>query len=112
MSNELCNVTRHPLATERSMPAATDVTEHETEFQLIVEMPGLEREQVEISVENRHLTVRGENAAKTRAYSREFRLSAAVDPTSIHAEMDRGLLTLHLPKAASEVQRNIPISNN
>ena len=38
----------------------TDVTENEKEIEITVEMPGLERKDVEISVEDNLLTIRGE----------------------------------------------------
>jgi len=95
---------------------AMDIVENEKELTLIVELPGLEKKDVEISVEEGVLTLRGEkveerkeNGAEKKYYlfermfgsfNRTFTLPRFVDANLIAAEFDKGVLKIHLPKTA------------
>jgi len=95
---------------------AMDIVENEKELTLIVELPGLEKKDVEISIEEGVLTLRGEkveerkeNGAEKKYYlfermfgsfNRTFTLPRFVDANLIAAEFDKGVLKIHLPKTA------------
>ena len=103
------------------MPNA-DVFETEDTLTVVLEMPGVDRENIAISVENGLLTVEGRiNFAKYEGlqpvyseynvgpYRRSFRLSSRVNQDKISAEMRDGVITLVLPKAEEAKPRRIEV---
>lgn len=102
---------------------ATDI--HETEDALIVtvEMPGVEKDGVNVTLEKRELTIDGhcrpfvpEGYALTHAeyregdFQRTFTLSDSIDGGAIKASMKDGVLTLTLPKAKPEPSKTISVT--
>jgi len=105
------------------MPAV-DIQETETEFKFIAELPGLNKDNVEITLENNLLTLSGgrefsdEEEQKNyhrieRAYgtfSRSFTLPSQVDSSKVDAHFADGLLTVTVPKSEESKPRKIKIS--
>lgn len=103
-----------------------ELGETEKEIRITAELPGLDEKDVEITVEEEALTLRGEKRAevedKDRGYSersygrfeRCVRLPRAVDRDQARATFRNGVLTVTLPKtkAAKENVRRIPINGN
>jgi HSP20 family molecular chaperone IbpA len=103
---------------EETVPArvflpAADIYETPNELKVILEMPGVDKSNVDVRVEDGVLTVEGRlDFSKYRElqplyteynighYSRSFRLSTKIDQSKIGAEMKDGVLTLALPKVA------------
>jgi HSP20 family molecular chaperone IbpA len=93
-----------------------DIVDSEKELVLVAELPGLEKKDVEIAIEDGVLTLRGEkleekkeNGAEKKYYlfertfgsfNRTFTLPRFVDANKISAEFDKGVLKIHLPKTA------------
>jgi HSP20 family protein len=89
-----------------------DIFEEADFIRLVAELPGVKPENVNISVENNVLTIKGtkeqaveEKAEKVHryertygAFERTFTLPATVDPNKIKATYEHGLLTVLLPK--------------
>ena len=103
------------------MPA-TDIYEAEDALTVILEMPGVEKSNVKIHVEDGALNVEGRlELAKYRGlqplyteynighYSRSFRLSSKIDQSKIAAEMKDGVLSLKLPKIEEAKPRTIQV---
>ena len=102
-----------------------DVTEDEKEIEITVEMPRLERKDVQISVEDNMLTIRGEKESKSeqkddrknvhlaeRSYGvfyRVLQLPTGVDPSSIKATMANGVLRLTITKPAKSQPQKIEV---
>jgi HSP20 family protein len=108
-------------ATRAFMPNA-DVFETEDDLTVVLEMPGVDRENINITVENGLLTVEGRiNFGKydglqplyseynVGPYRRSFRLSSRVNQEKISAEMRDGVITLVLPKAEESKPRRIEV---
>lgn len=90
---------------------------------LVAEMPGAEREDVELNVDKGVLTISGNGTRPpaldtcdrtytgfvTGDYFRAFALSDEVDRDAIEAQMDNGLLVVRLPRAAEASTRKIEI---
>jgi HSP20 family molecular chaperone IbpA len=89
---------------------------------MLLEMPGVDRENIEISVENGLLTVEGKiNFSKYEGlqpvyseynigpFRRTFRISSRIDQDKIKAEMQGGVITLVLPKAEEAKPRRIDV---
>lgn len=104
----------------------TDVVETEKEIRVIVEMPGLKRDHIEIDVENNVLTIRGEkreertegeqgrwHLAERRygTFSRSFVLPRDVDAENIQAGFADGVLTVTVPKSEKARRRRIEIGS-
>ncbi len=89
-----------------------DVRENDKEFQLIVELPGLEKKDIELSLKDNVLTLKGEkkNAHETDEdnryisersfgkFERNFRFSTNVDDRKIKATHKNGVLSITIPK--------------
>ena len=103
---------------------AADVRETEEAFRVDVELPGLTKDDIDISLEKNVLTVRGERRYSKdetgeaelrteRAYgkfSRSFRLPRPVDNDGVEASFTDGVLRLVLPKSAEARPRQIKIN--
>jgi HSP20 family protein len=106
----------------RTYMPAVDIYETDTALVVMMEMPGVERKDVSVSLENDVLRVQGQiDFAKYEGlqpvyaeynignYSRSFALSRKIDQEGIGAQMEDGVLTLTLPKAKEAQPRRIPI---
>ena len=109
----------------RSMRAflpTADIYETEDALTVVLEMPGVDRDNVEVNVENGVLTVEGRiNFGKYEGlqpiyseynigpYRRSFRISSRVDQDNIRAELRDGVISLVLPKAAEAKPRRIEV---
>jgi HSP20 family molecular chaperone IbpA len=101
----------------------TDIFEDESSLTVVMEMPGVQRGNLEIKIEKNVLDVEGKidfSAYKDLEpvyteynvghYRRSFSLSSKIDQEKIGAELNDGLLTLVLPKAEEAKPRSIKIS--
>jgi HSP20 family molecular chaperone IbpA len=91
-------------------------------YVLEAEMPGVNKEGLEITVENGELTILGHRATveakgrevyrESRAfdYRRTFELDPSIDTAKVTAHIEQGVLTLHLPKAESVKPRKITVN--
>jgi HSP20 family protein len=100
----------------------TDIFETDDALTLVLEMPGVDRENVDLSVENGVLTVEGRidfnkyeglqpvySEYNVGPYRRSFRISGMIDQDKITAELRDGVITLVLPKAERAKPRRIAI---
>jgi len=105
----------------------TDVVETEREIRVIVEMPGLKRDNIEVDVENNVLTIRGEkkeertegeqgkwHLAERRygTFARSFVLPRDVDADNIQARFEDGVLSVSIPKSERARRRRIDVGGN
>ncbi len=98
-----------------------EVSETEKEVKVVAELPGMEEKDVELTLREGVLTLRGEKRAETNgsvyserwhgAFQRSIDLGPDVDPEKVTASFKNGALTVALgkrPEAQSEV-KHIPI---
>jgi HSP20 family protein len=101
------------------IPAA-DVYEDEREYLLALDLPGIRRDALDVSLDDGRLVVRGERAAADglrarRAerpqgrFVRSFSLPDAVERGQISADYKDGVLLLHLPKRGEQSGRRLKI---
>lgn len=113
---------------ESTVPArvyvpVTDIFETDSALMLTLEMPGVDRENVEVRLESGVLTIEGKiNFAKYEGlhpvyteynvgnYARSFELSSHIDQDRISADLKDGVVTLTLPKAEKAKPRRITVS--
>jgi HSP20 family protein len=106
----------------RAFLPTTDIFETDDALTMLLEMPGVDRENIEISVENGVLTVEGKiNFSKYEGlqpvyseynigpFRRTFRISSGIDQDKIKAEMQDGVITLVLPMAEQAKPRRIDV---
>jgi HSP20 family protein len=103
------------------MPAA-DIYESSAGVLIRCDMPGVADEDVEITLENRVLSVRGTQMGQgkegcetlsgeylTGVYERSFGLSRDLDDSSVKARLKDGVLDIELPKAKEAQPRRIHV---
>lgn len=104
---------------------AVDIIEHGDDLVLLADLPGVRREDIDVSVENRTLTLTGERKAPAESedsavyrserpmgkFTRTFSLPATVDVGRITAEHKEGVLRVALPKAEEARPRRIEIKH-
>ena len=108
---------------ECSYAPRVDVVEDDGGFELAVELPGLEKSDVKIEVENGVLRVAGErkfpgNNGHTYlrvegdygTFERSFELADTVDTGKISATMDKGILHVALPRREETKPRQIEVA--
>jgi HSP20 family protein len=108
----------------RTFVPNTDIFETEQSLSLIVEMPGVDKNKVDVSVEDGVLTIQGQlDFSKYEGmqpvyteynighYRRSFSLSNKIDQGRISAEIKDGVLSLELPKAEEAKPRRIAVTS-
>lgn len=102
---------------------AVDVTESDAGYVIHADVPGANKDSVQITFENGIVTLRAQGPASTEgakakaihrefrlaSYERSFRVGDDVDSDSISAEITHGVLKVTLPRKASAAKRSISI---
>ena len=109
----------------RGTRAPVDLVAYEDRLELVADLPGLTREDIEIHFEDGVLTVRGQRdlavpeggrlLRRERGgdrFVRSFALGDEVDVDGIEATMKDGVLRIALPKSERARPRQIPIQVN
>lgn len=102
-----------------SIPAV-DIHENETEFVILLDVPGLSEDELDIEFADGALTISGERSrasedSPTRAeirygaFQRRFKIPETVDVSTADASLRRGVLRLVLKKNEKELPRKILI---
>ncbi|MBN1506940.1 MAG: Hsp20/alpha crystallin family protein [Sedimentisphaerales bacterium] len=108
-------------AQERYFQPATDILETTEGVTVKFDMPGVARENVDITVDKDTLTIIGKAEPEQKGnavyretyvgdYRRQFTLSADVDPDNITAEMNNGVLTVAIGKAEKAKPKKVKIA--
>jgi HSP20 family protein len=106
----------------RAFLPTADIFETDEALTVLLEMPGVDRDDIEVSVESGVLSIEGKiNFAKYEGlqpiyseynigpYRRTFRLSTRIEQDRIRAELQDGVITLVLPKAEEAKPRRIEV---
>jgi len=104
---------------------AVDIKEDKDNYIIKADFPGINKEDIQVSIDNNVLTIEAEydeskedkegekylrQERRYGKYSRSFNLGDNVDEAKIIAEFDRGVLSLQIPKrSVAPVTRTIPI---
>ena len=86
-----------------------DVWENEDGLTLILDVPGVAPDTIEIRAEGPTLTVQGVRVDRERGWHRVFTLPSTIDPAGITAKSENGVLTLSLPRAEAAKPRRIEV---
>jgi HSP20 family protein len=101
--------------------AAVDVYQDKDQFTVVVELPGLKKEEIEISLHDDTLTISGERKREESSeqefltersygkFQRSLTLPSAVDAEAVKANYKNGLLQVVLPKAEQTKPKQIEV---
>jgi HSP20 family protein len=101
-----------------------DIVEDKDRIDVQVDLPGMEKDDIKVSVEDNILTLKGERKSfkeeKEKTYhqvertygkfTRSFSLPSTVDGSKIKANYKNGVLKIELPKTEAVKPKEIPVS--
>ena len=106
---------------EEQMPAI-DVIDRDDEILVRAQIPGMEKDQVEVTVADEYLTIKGEKREEKEekgefyrseihygSFSRTVHLPGTVDGEKAKAKYDAGLLEIRIPKVEKVKKRHVKI---
>jgi HSP20 family protein len=108
---------------ERGWAPAVDMVDHKEEFVLRADLPGLDEKDIEVTVEDGTVTIRGERKEETEekkedyyfsertygVFARTLPLPAGVEADKVKATFKKGVLEVHMPKAKETKCKKIEI---
>jgi len=108
-----------PELSSTTLTPMMDVTETEKEYEVTAELPGMEEKDVDITLTDGVLTIRGEKNAGHEekgkdyrmversygAFARSLQLPAGVDPNAVKATLEKGVLRVSIPKKMADVKK-------
>src|SRR4029453_10701451 len=100
--------------TTANLAPLVDVYEDEHNITLKIEVPGIDEKDIDVSIENNTLTVRGQRSFEKDekeenfhrvermygSFARSFTMPNTVDPEQVSAQYDKGVLRVQLSKRA------------
>ena len=109
---------------EHDWTPAVDIHEEEGHYLLTADIPGVNRKDVEITLEDGVLTIKGERKAVKEvteegyrrrerihgSFARQFNLPETVDTANISARAEDGVLNIEIPKQAKPEPKKITVS--
>ena len=101
-----------------------DVYEDEHNITLKIEVPGIDEKDIDVSIENNTLTVRGERTLEKEekeenfqrverqygSFTRSFTLPNSVDPEQVSADYNKGVLKIRIAKKAEAKPKQIKVN--
>jgi HSP20 family molecular chaperone IbpA len=104
----------------RILTPSVDIFESDESLTLVADMPGVDKEGLDISLEKGVLTINGNVKLEGRGkavlreispsnYYRQFKLSEHIDAEKSVADLTNGVLTLQIPKTESAKPKKIEI---
>jgi HSP20 family protein len=117
------SLVKSPLFSEADWFPAVELVEEDGEFVLTAELPGLSKDDVDLSVDDNVLTLKGEKKTEREeahgrthlrervygTFERSFTLPRNVDAGKIRADFHDGLVEVHMPKGEEAKSRHIEI---
>ena len=105
----------------RTVAPLVDIYENDDEILLHAEMPGVQKDDIKVHIDNGNLSLSGVRTVDAGAeaewmefgdieYQRSFSVPQTIDVESVRAELNDGILALHLPKSEAAKPRTIEIS--
>jgi HSP20 family molecular chaperone IbpA len=107
--------------TERRVAPSVDIYENQDEILLLADMPGVGKDDLQVRIDKDVLHVEGKKLFAENqkgllscelapcSYARSFSIPRTIDGDQISASLDRGVLTVRLPKRESVKPRQIQV---
>lgn len=121
VSQEHQNSGQQPTEQTASLAPYVDIELTDSGYVLHAEMPGVNRDGIQITVEDGNLVLVGQRQSlsvsgeplhretRQRSYRRVYELDPSIDASKISARIEQGILTVTLPKAESVKSRRITL---
>jgi HSP20 family protein len=105
---------------------AVDILEGKDEYVLTMALPGMDQQEIKVNLENNTLTISGERKLEHEdkrdnysrieqfygSFNRSFTLPNTIDPGKVQARMDKGILTVTLPRREETKPKAIEVKVN
>lgn len=98
---------------------AADIYENDAAYVVALDLPGIDRGTLDISIDDNRLTIKGERSAREKTqhrrecpqgrFLRTFSVPASVDQKNIKASYKDGVLDVRLPKQAERKAQRVEI---
>jgi HSP20 family protein len=103
---------------------AVDITEKDKEYEITAELPGMDESNIEVTLSNGALKIKGEKREEKEetkkdyylserrygSFQRCFQVPEGVDPEKIEARFKKGVLTITLPKTPEALKKEKKIA--
>jgi HSP20 family molecular chaperone IbpA len=107
-------------AAERHVTPPVDVYENDEEILLWVDVPGVEQDGLTIQLDGGKLDLEARQPSapaealgfEALVYARSFGVPSSVDASKVSAELEQGVLKLHLPKSEAAKPRRIAVRSD
>lgn len=118
----------YPAARGTELPATArarmDVIDKNDKFEVLVDLPGVKKEDIQVSIEGSRVAITAESRSETQSkdgervlhserfaasYARTFELPAEVTEQGAEANFENGVLKLTLPKRATVTSKRLAI---
>lgn len=107
-----------------SFMPSVDISETETEFQVSVALPGMNKDDISVDLDSGRLSISGERKlekeeegknyhrveSKFGSFNRSFQLPDSIDEESIEAKYENGVLNITIAKREEKVKKQIKIN--
>jgi len=93
---EFGDLPRDSIGEERGREPLVDVLDGEDEIKVIAEIPGVEKEDIELSADNKHLVINVDT--EKRKYHKELELPAEIKQDEIKATYKNGILEVTMKR--------------
>lgn len=105
-------------------PPAIDVHENEDSYLIKADLPGINKDDIEVKLDNGILTIKAETHSEDKQeedgklirqerhfgqYIRQLSVGSDIDPQAIKASFDNGVLSLSLPKVRHQPPEGVMI---
>jgi HSP20 family protein len=113
------------LSEDKSFVPAFDIAESDTEYSVIAELPGIDEKDIDVTLTDGILTIKGEKKQETEekdgtyhrierrygSFQRSFRMPDGVQGDKIDATYKDGVLKLMIPKSENSEVKKIEIKH-
>jgi len=99
----------------RTVEPSVDIYENDHEVLVLADLPAVNRDAVDIQLDPPELTIAATSELPGTGpirYERRFRVGSTIDPNRIEAELEDGVLRVHLPKAEPYRPRKITVQGS
>jgi HSP20 family protein len=109
---------------DRASVPAVDVVERDDDYLVIVDLPGVKKNDLELSIQGTLLSIKGDKKAEkeperrgffrketwTGGFARTIDLPARIDPDSVSAELKDGVLAVRVAKREEAKRKAIAVA--
>lgn len=124
IANRTTHANNERVSAQRTVAPRVDILENPDEFLIVVDMPGIQKEQLRIDLDKGQLVLHAERTAKVgggnvvsaefgaTAFHRVFAMPRGVDHERVSAELKQGVVMLRLPKTPALKPRRIEVRSS